>query len=65
MSFPANLQDQSTQFAIDYWVLLWHTVKLGDISDHEKFNIAVLTLLQKFPSIEEKAIRELERVLQE
>ena len=41
------------------------THKLGDISDHEKFNIAVLTLLQKFPSIEEKAIRELERVLQE
>ena len=57
MSFPANLQDQSIQFAIDYWVLL------GDISDHEKFNIAVLTLLQKFPSIEEKAIREIERVL--
>ena len=24
MSFPANLQDQSIQFAIDYWVLLWH-----------------------------------------
>ena len=41
------------------------THKLGDISDHEKFNITVLTLLQKFPSIEEKAIRELERVLQE
>ena len=41
------------------------THKIGDISDHEKFNIAVLTLLQKFPSIEEKVIRELERVLQE
>ena len=39
--------------------------KIGDISDHEKFNIAVLTRLRKFPSIEEKAIRELERVLQE
>ena len=37
------------------------THKLVDISDHEKFNIAVLT--QKFPSIEEKAIREIERVL--
>ena len=39
------------------------THKLVDISDHEKFNIAVLTLLQKFLSIEEKAIREIERVL--
>ena len=63
MSFPANLQDQSIH-AICYRLLsTTMTHKLGDTSDHEKFNIAVLTLLQKFTSIEEKAIREIVRVL--